>query len=59
VEQSIRPGRDQMNPQILLSLLKNNGHNVQNIINTIGLENLFKLMPDIIAILETLKAEPK
>ena len=48
-----------MNPQILLSLLKNNGHNVQNIINTIGLENLFKLMPDIIAILETLKAEPK
>lgn len=48
-----------MDPSILLLLMKNNGANVKNIINTIGLENLFKLMPDIIAILETLHTAPK
>lgn len=48
-----------MNPKIVLLLLKNNGHNVQNIINTIGLENLFKLFPDIIAIVETLQTSDK
>lgn len=47
-----------MNPQILLLLLKNNEANVKNIINTVGIENLFKLMPDIIAIMETLQAAP-
>jgi hypothetical protein len=47
-----------MNPELLLLLLKNNEANVKNIINTIGVENLFKLMPDIIAILETLQAAP-
>ena len=47
-----------MNTQMILLLLKNNEANVKNIINTIGMENLFKLMPDIIAIVETLQKVP-
>ena len=47
-----------MNTQMILLLLKNNEANVKNIINTIGMENLFKLMPDIIAIVETLQKAP-
>ncbi len=47
-----------MDPTLLVLLMKNNGANVKNIINTIGLDNLFKLMPDIIAILETLHNAP-
>ena len=47
-----------MNTQMILLLLKNNEENVKNIINTIGMENLFKLMPDIIAIVETLQKVP-
>ncbi len=43
-----------MDPNLLILLMKQNGTNVKNIIDTIGLENLFKLMPDILAILETL-----
>lgn len=48
-----------MNPKIILMLLKNNEHNVKNIIATIGIENLFKLFPDIIAIVETLQTSDK
>lgn len=48
-----------MSPQILLLLLKNNEANVKNIINTIGIDNIFKLLPDIMAIVETLQAQPK
>jgi hypothetical protein len=38
--------------------MSRNGANVKNIINTIGIDNLFKLMPDILAIVETLSASP-
>jgi hypothetical protein len=45
-----------MSPQILLLVMKHNGDNVKNIIETIGIENLLKLMPDIMAIVETLQS---
>lgn len=49
-----------MDPQtLLLLLMKTNGDNVKNIINTIGLDTLFKLMPDILAIVETLQSAKK
>ena len=48
-----------MDPQIVLLVMKNNGSNVKNIIETIGIDNLLKLLPDIMAIAETLQSAAK
>ena len=47
-----------MNPQLLALIAEKNGADLEAIVNKIGVTNLIALLPHIVAILETIQAQP-
>lgn len=46
-----------MNPELLAIIVAKNGADIEAIVSRIGIANLIALMPHIVAILETIKAQ--